>query len=134
MASKTPTKKSTAKKSTNKSGSKTVDKSTKKTAKKSSVKKTSSKKTKSAKSTSKTKSRIVEVEVAGIKKKITLNYIEEKIPFGTYRLLDATHVKEVPKIEFLRLAEELNEAINTIYGKIFPPGKTARDMINQQKK
>ena len=89
---------------------------------------------KSTKKKATPKSKQATVEVAGIKKKVTLTYTEEKTPFGTYKLLDGRELKDVPKIEFLRLAEELGMAIISPYGKIFPPGKTARDLIEEQKK
>ncbi len=74
------------------------------------------------------------VEVAGIRKKITLNSVKEKTPFGEFTLLDSREHGEVPKVEFLRLADELNKAILSPYGKIFPTGKTARDMIALESK
>ncbi len=95
---------------------------------KTSAKKKTKRKTKAAKE----KEVKISILSAGISKKITLRPIEETTPFGTYQLFDATEYTEVPKAEFLRLAEELDVAILAPFGKIFPPGKTARDMINQQ--
>jgi|YelNatPaOPRAMG01_1025707.scaffolds.fasta_scaffold09679_9 hypothetical protein len=74
---------------------------------------------------------VVEVTVGGIKQKHKFKTVKETTPFGTYELIDIPIT--LSKLELLRIANEKGIPVLNNGEKYFPKGKTARDIIMENK-
>ena len=68
----------------------------------------------------------------GIVKKHVAEIKVETTPFGSYEYIDISRVN-VPQKELIKIANETGMPVFHRGMKIFPEGKTARDIINQTK-
>ncbi len=73
----------------------------------------------------------VELTVAGMKQRHKFKTIKETTPFGTYELINIPIT--VSKLELLRIADEKRMPVFNNGEKYFPKGKTARDIIMENK-
>ncbi|MEM2948082.1 MAG: hypothetical protein QXL47_02490 [Candidatus Anstonellales archaeon] len=73
----------------------------------------------------------VELTVAGMKQRHKFKTIKETTPFGTYELINIPLT--VSKLELLRIANEKGMPVFNNGEKYFPKGKTARDIIMENK-
>ena len=67
-------------------------------------------------------------------KRMKVEIREEKTPFGSYKYIFLPKEEIIPQKEVIKIANNFNMPV--VHGelKVFPTGKTARDVIEEQKK